>query len=452
VLKPNTNKLLCGWTATPKRHNVKRSNKEQVTLDGAEEILSLKSVYQKIVYSYPLRKAIKTGWLVPLKGFKLQTGTHLEDVKTTAGDYQLDQLSDAVNTPDRNIQIVKAWQEHAENRSTVAFCVDIKHSQDLAAAFAAQGVRSAAVWGADPNRATKLERLKSRDLTVLTNCAVLVEGFDAWQVGCIILARPTKSSTLFTQMVGRSTRLQEGTGNLLEALKAGIPLEKKDAYVLDVVDCNKKCSLVTLPSLVGLPPAMDLHGESMVEVAEKMEALTEKYPSVDLSHLTDLSKVKAYVMSLDLFAEPYPQEVIELSKLTWMPAVDDSYTLAIPESKDIQGQYSRYIHERLCIMPNELGEFVLSITTTQTNRQLGVYNTLPEAFASADEVVLRCRASRLPLLLREAAWHSRPASSRAIKALRRLGKGNPVLMAKIETGITSGECSAAINKLKARKG
>jgi superfamily II DNA or RNA helicase len=105
VLKPNTNKLLCGWTATPKRHNVKRSNKEQVTLDGAEEILSLKSVYQKIVYSYPLRKAIKTGWLVPLKGFKLQTGTHLEDVKTTAGDYQLDQLSDAVNTP----RIVLPW-------------------------------------------------------------------------------------------------------------------------------------------------------------------------------------------------------------------------------------------------------------------------------------------------------------------------------------------------------
>jgi superfamily II DNA or RNA helicase len=435
VLLPDSKKVLIGITATPKRSNRVRTT--QTGLLDDEGVISLKSIFKKIVFNYPLRKAIKEGYLVPLHGFRISTGTNLNEVKTTAGDFAVDQLSNAVNTPDRNKQIVKAWKENINGAQTACFTVGIAHAQALATMFVSNGVKAQAIWGDDKDRAEKLAQFEAGEITVLCNCALLVEGWDSPSVACIVLARPTKSGTLYTQMIGRGTRLHPG---------------KTSCTVLDVLDSYKKCSLVTLPSLLGLNPLLDLHGGSVTEAAEKMEALTEKYPSVDLSHLTDLSKVKAYVMSLDLFAEPYPQEVIELSKLTWMPAVDDSYTLAIPESKDIQGQYSRYIHERLCIMPNELGEFVLSITTTQTNRQLGVYNTLPEAFASADEVVLRCRASRLPLLLREAAWHSRPASDAAIKALRRLGKGNPVLMAKIDTGITSGECSAAINKLKARKG
>ena len=436
VLKPESTKLLIGLTATPKRRNVARGKNAQVTLDEGE-LLSLKSVFTKVVYSFPLRKGIKSGFLAPLKGLRITTKTDLEDVKVVGGDFQAEALTDAVDTPERNAQAFKAWKENAEGRQTLVFTASVEHAVNIAKVFKENGVSAAPISGVDKERREKLVAFETGKLTVLSNAQLLCEGFDSPAVSCILMARPTRSSTAYCQAIGRGTRLHPG---------------KVDCLVLDLVDNYRRCSLVTLPSLVGLPPTTDLHGQGMVEAAEKMEELQAKYPSVDLSHLTDLSKVKAYVESLDLFSEPYPQEVIELSRLAWMPATDDSYILSIPESKELQKQYSRYLNEKLHITPNELGEFVLSISSTQTTKQLGIYNTLQEAIASADEVVSRCRSSRMPLLTRQAEWHSRPASTPAVNLLRKLGKGNPVLMAKIDSGINAGECSAAINKLKARKG
>ena len=436
VLKPESTKLLVGLTATPKRRNVARGKNAQTTLDD-EELLSLKSVFKKVVYSFPLRKGIEAGFLAPLRGLRITTQTSLDDVKVVGGDFQADALTDAVDTPSRNLQAFKAWKENAEGRQTLVFTASVAHAVNIAKVFTENGVNAAPISGADRERKDKLTAFEAGKITVLSNAQLLCEGFDSPAVSCILMARPTRSSTAYCQAIGRGTRLNQG---------------KQDCLVIDLCDNYKRCSLVTLPSLVGLPPAMNLHGESMVVVAEKMEALQAKHPTINLSHLTDLSKVKAYVESMDLFAEPYPQEVLELSRLAWMPATDDSYTLSIPESKDIQGQFSRYLHEKLRIVPNELGEYVLSITTTQTSKELGVYSTLAEAFSSADEVVQRCRSSRMPLLTREAAWHSRPASDAAVNLLRKLGKGNALLMAKIDAGISAGECSAAINKLKARKG
>ena len=291
VLKPHSTRLLVGFTATPKRKNLKRTKKEQAVLETEDEdLLQLKSVYKKIVFSYPIRKAIKEGWLVPLRGYVLKTRVDLSNIKTTAGDYQQDELENTVNTPERNAAIANAWRKDCEGRQTVAFCVQIQHAKDMAAAFRSLGVNAEAVWGVDPDRATKLAKHKAKEITILCNAQLLTEGYDDWQVSCIIDAAPTKSPTKYTQCIGRGTRLQGGTGNLLEALQRGLHLIKQDCIVLDVVDNNKRCSLVTLPSLLGLNPEMDLHGESVTATAEKMEELQEKYPTVDLSHLTDITK------------------------------------------------------------------------------------------------------------------------------------------------------------------
>src|ERR1019366_3532497 len=78
ALKPDSKKLLLGITATPRRHNLTREqNKELTTLDN-EDIISLKSVFKKIVYTYNLRTAIKEKYLVPLAGFKVSTATNLD--------------------------------------------------------------------------------------------------------------------------------------------------------------------------------------------------------------------------------------------------------------------------------------------------------------------------------------------------------------------------------------
>jgi ATP-dependent helicase IRC3 len=328
VLLPTSGKLLVGFTATPRRRNKTRGN--QVTLDN-DDLLSLKSVFSKIVYSFPIRRGIKEGFLCPLKGFRVGTQTNLDAVKTVAGDFATDQLSEAVNTPERNLQVVKAWKENANNRPTLCFTVDVQHGKDLAEAFLHNGVMAQPIYGDDPQRAEKLKWFESGKVQVLCNCALLTEGFDSPSVACIVLARPTKSGSLYTQMVGRGTRLLEG---------------KTDCSVIDVVDNYKRCSLVTLPSLLGMSPELNLQGTSVTEAAEVLEAAQEKYQGVDFTSLTDITKIKAFVESVDLFAAPYTEEVKEFSKLAWMSCSDGSYVLQIPEKKELKGTYYAYKHER----------------------------------------------------------------------------------------------------------
>lgn len=181
VLQPNSKKLLLGVTATPNR------------ADGE----ALAKVYQDIVFTYTLRQAIEDGWLVDVKCVRVNTRTNLDNVKTSMGDFQATSLADAVNNPVRNQLVVKAWLDNADNRQTVAFTVNIQHAQDLADMFRHYGVKAEAVWGDDPLRAVKLQQHKNEEITILVNCGVLTEGYDDWRIGCIVLARPTKSSGLF---------------------------------------------------------------------------------------------------------------------------------------------------------------------------------------------------------------------------------------------------------------
>jgi len=104
-------------------------------------------------------------------------------------------------------------------------------------------ISAAAVWGDDPKRAEKLAALRSGRMKVLVNCQVLTEGFDMWQIACVVFARPTKSKIFFTQAAGRGTRLQDGTGNLIEALGNGLDV-KRACLIIDMVDNTKRHKLV----------------------------------------------------------------------------------------------------------------------------------------------------------------------------------------------------------------
>jgi len=464
IFTPGSKKLLLGFTATPKRKNLKRKGPQQ-SLDE-DNILSLKSVYKKIVYTYPIRKAIKEGWLVPLRGYRITTDTDLSDIKTTAGDFQQDQLSNAVNTPERNALVTKSYIMYGENRQTVIFTVDIAHAKDLASMLRANGVKAEAVWGNDPERAKKLEQHKNKDITVLCNAQVLTEGYDDWQVSCVALAAPTRNSSKYTQEVGRGTRIQDGSGNLLQALLQGKTLSKVDCIVLDIVDNSKRCSLVTLPSLVGLNDDFDLKGGELVKTAEEVEALQEKYPGVDLTGLKSLDSIQAYVEQIDILADPFTEDVKNFSKFSWMPQQDGSYVLSIPEKEDIQGEYHLYLHEKLYISQNELEEWELKIASTKDSRLLWTGESLQETFSVADDVIRRCRNDRLKLLLREAPWHNRPATAAAKKYLKKLLKKQPFLyclcdaMGKADElclkcgkkfGVTGGQVARAINKLQHTK-
>lgn len=404
-------KLLTGWTATPQRG------------DGE----ALAKVYKKIAYTYSIREAIADGWLVDIKGIRVKTGTDISRVKSTAGDYNQGQLADAVNNPARNKQAVNVWKERAQNRQTIGFCVNIQHAQDMAAMFSGYGgIPALAVWGDDPMRAEKLELFRLGEIKVLFNCGILTEGFDMWQVGCILNAAPTKSPVKYVQCVGRGTRLQEGTGNLhefqknallsgdLKSLfgkgKLGI---KEDCIVIDLVDNCQRNSLVTLPTLMGLPNTLDLDGKSLYQAVKEMEEATAQFPGLDLSELENIGDLQTFIQDVNLFDVPFKPEVLEGSDLCWQPSSTGGYVINLPNKDWIK------------IKENLLDKFDLT-AVINGKKHAGERPTLAEAFAAADNLIITKRADAIGLVKREAAWHNVPATPKQISTLKKFYPGRQI--------------------------
>ena len=112
---------------------------------------------------------------------------------------------------------LKFWQEHAQDRQTIVYAVSVDHAHNLAAVFRNAGVPAVAMLGEtkDKERATLITGFNNRDIRVLVNVAVATEGFDLPDASCVVITRPTKSLTLYLQMVGRGLRPKGNYGNCL---------------------------------------------------------------------------------------------------------------------------------------------------------------------------------------------------------------------------------------------
>lgn len=218
----NPDKLLLGVTATPWR------------LDGQ----GLDNVFEKVVFQRSLPTMIKAGYLSDLQAIRVKAGTNLAGVHTRMGDFAPGELEAAVNTTDRNKIIVSAFKKYAHERKAAAFCAGVQHCKDLAKVFQDAGYKAEAVFGDmdATDRKTILEDYKQGQIQVLTNCEILTEGWDDEATDCLLMARPTKSKGLYTQMVGRGTRLYPGKANCM---------------VLEFTD--NRHDICNLGSLTGLP-------------------------------------------------------------------------------------------------------------------------------------------------------------------------------------------------------
>lgn len=383
VLKPSTNKLLVGFSATPFRS------------DGQ----ALAEVYKNIPFVYSLRQAIEDGYLVDIRGYRVSTKTSLAEVKSYNGDFAVTDLATAVNTETRNKQIVAAWIGcDCSTRKTIVFAANIEHSKALADEFTKAGFKAAAVWGADPERAQKMLAHKNGDIQVLVNCNVATEGYDDPSITCVILARPTTSPVLYTQMIGRGTRLYFG---------------KTDVAVIDVVDITSHQSLVTVPTLLGLNAELNLMGESLLKSAQALEKAKEEYETADFSKLQNIHDLETFIQQIDLFEVKFPKEVEQSSDLRWFEAVDGGYRINIPKES---GGKPDYIH----IQKNLLDQWEINGYIKERGIH-GIRPTLEEAFAAADGAILqRVTIQTLSLLKRKAAWHDKPVKQTQLDLLKRL--------------------------------
>jgi DNA repair protein RadD len=107
--------------------------------------------------------------------------------------------------------LVSHWIKFSERRRTVVFAVNVAHSLHICTEFRSCGIRAEHLDGGTPldEREAILAQLASGETEVVTNCMVLTEGWDCPEVGCCVLARPTKKMGLYRQMVGRVLRPAE---------------------------------------------------------------------------------------------------------------------------------------------------------------------------------------------------------------------------------------------------
>jgi len=432
LLVDNDPRLLLGVTATPTRG------------DGQ----GLAKLFQKIVYTYDLRQAIEDGYLVDIKGIRVDTEVSLDGVSTTGGDYNQGELADAVDNPYRNQLVAVAYIDNCAGRRAIGFAVNIKHAQNLAETFKRNGVNAEAVWGADPDRDTKIHAFKMGQIDVLFNAQLLVEGFDmalpdgsrVAEIECVILAAPTKSGVVFSQRVGRGTRLwlPDGYDNLHEYEKNLMltPEEyyKKDVIILDVCDSTTRHSLVTLPTLLGLPSAMNMQGRSLVGTCKAIEQELEKYPHLDFSTLKDASKIEAFVQAVNLFEVKFPPEVEMNSEFTWHPAYSGGYLLMLPEKDEVR------------VVQNLLDKWEIS-GTIKGKKYKGQRDTMEAAFEAADALIRKTVPEAIKIVNREAAWHKDPPTDAQMKLLKKLFKGK-----QIPTDLTKGQASKLIGSALAGKG
>lgn len=310
--------LLLGVTATPNR------------TDGSP----LGTVFEEIVYEKSILEGIQEGYLSNLRGVKIVTGESLDDVHRSMGDFVHGELAGKVDTARMNDLAARSWLEHGEGRQTVEFCVDVAHAKNLATAYKGYGVPAEAIWADDKYRAEKLAAHRAGQLKVITNCEILIEGYDDWRIGCIGLSRPTQSELLYTQMIGRGTRIDPATGNLVAARAMGLALMKEDCLILDRVYNTSKHSLVTLASLFGLGMYTDLKKRGMAKIMEEVAEMKSSNPALDLSKLLDINDLKSYAKSVDMFSVSYPPEIEKISPYQWRK-VDDAYVLLLHNKSSV---------------------------------------------------------------------------------------------------------------------
>lgn len=186
-----------GVTATPDRGDMK----------------NLGQVFESLAYEYTLPKAIKEGYLSPIKAVTIPLQVDLTGVGIQSGDFKAGDLGTALDPYLE--RIAEEMEKYCREKKTVVFLPLVKTSQKFRDILNAHGFRAAEVNGESQDRAEILEDYASGKYNVLCNSMLLTEGWDCPDVDCIVVLRPTKVRSLYCQMVGRGTRLAPGKDHLL---------------------------------------------------------------------------------------------------------------------------------------------------------------------------------------------------------------------------------------------
>jgi DNA repair protein RadD len=198
ILRRCSRAVRLGLTATPYR------------LDG----VGLGDLYDELIVGAQPSELIASGFLAKPTIWSVPTDKlpDMKCVRVSGDDYDMLSAEAVLNTSAMVASVTEEWGKRAEGRPTVAYTTTVKHATSMLESFRAAGARAAVIHGATPTteRTLLLGMLARKEIEVLINCMVLTEGWNCPEAKCAILARPTMSTALFVQMVGRILRVVYG--------------------------------------------------------------------------------------------------------------------------------------------------------------------------------------------------------------------------------------------------
>ena len=241
------------------------------TPDRADEE-ALGQIFESVAFEYGIEDAIRDGWLVPIR----QQSVHVHDldfsqIKTTAGDLNTGELSKVMQYEKNLHAVVDPTIRLAKWRRTLIFAVSVAHAERLAEIIHRHRAGSSRfVCGSTPRdeRERILTAFKNGKFQFLVNVGVFTEGFDEPGIEMVVMARKTKSRSLYAQMIGRGTRpvpgLIEDIDSPEERCARIANSAKPNVTILDFVGNSGRHKLVSCADVLG-----GRYPDEVVELAER---------------------------------------------------------------------------------------------------------------------------------------------------------------------------------------
>ena len=195
ILEHYKDALILGVTATPKR----------IDGQGFEEL------FDALVVGVPTEQLIREGYLSKFRLFATNQTIATYGVRKNKKDFSSKDLALAVNSQVTAREIYQNYVQYAKNKRTIIYAASIEHSKEIAREFCRHNIKAEQVDGNTfaQERMRILQRFRQGTTSVICNYEILTEGYDYEDIECVYCIRPTESTTLWLQMVGRALRVSK---------------------------------------------------------------------------------------------------------------------------------------------------------------------------------------------------------------------------------------------------
>jgi superfamily II DNA or RNA helicase len=267
------------------------------TPDRSDE-LALGKIFTHVSYEYDIRNGIDDGWLVPIDQMMVEVeGLDFSQMRTTAGDLNGRDLAEQMEFEQNLHGVADPTLKIAGDRKTLVFAASVAQAERLAEIFNRAKPRSAEfVTGATPKeyRRRIFENYAARNFQYLVNVGVATEGFDDPSIEVVVMARPTKSRCLYTQMAGRGTRPLPGVvDGLCDAVARKSAIAQSDKPRVEIIDFVGNCGrhkLVSSADILG-----GNYDDDVVAEAKRSAKAESEKTGKPVDMMTELEKAESEI-------------------------------------------------------------------------------------------------------------------------------------------------------------